>query len=431
MIRATRLGGFVGLALLTGALQAPAHAEGGTTLLQPYQIVRSLQVVQDRIAIGDIAVMPMQHKLLEIMDGRLRKGSKADFADQRNLHALLVYAMSGGNPATISVLLSRLDLDGTNSEIGKGLLHYLNGQAPEARAALASVDPMTLSPDLGAFVALVKGSVGASGDPQGALKLLDQARLLGPGTLVEEGALRRSIALASTVDDADRFARASTQYAARYLRSPYAPQFADAFVAGVVTLHASLDLATVGTITAMMNPEQERIIYLRIARRAGIEGLTELSAFASAKAEDRGRSNESEDPRALLYSSLAAVPSGTSDEINAKLAKIDRRRLSQSDQELLDAVSDVAAKLTATPPELIPEAATQTEPEVVTAEQEQPISKAKAAPAAPATQKTAIAPQAVPAAGSAGAPASDNSDKIVLETRRKLDEIDKLLGDVQ
>ncbi|PSJ60698.1 chemotaxis protein MotC [Pseudaminobacter soli (ex Li et al. 2025)] len=430
MIRASRLSGFVGLTLLTGALQAPAHAESGTTL-QPYQIVRSLQVVQDRIAIGDVAIMPMQHKLLEIMDGRLRKGSSQDFADQRNLRAMLVYAMSGGNPATISMLLSRLDLNGVDREIGKGLLHYLNGQAPEARVALASVDPMTLSPDLGAFVALVKGSVSAGDDQQGALKLLDQARLLGPGTLVEEGALRRSVALAATVGDADRFALASTQYAGRYLRSPYAPQFADAFVAGVVALHASLDLATVGAITAMMNPEQERIIYLRIARRAGIDGLTELSAFASAKAEDHGPSTETEDPRALLYSSLAAVPSGTSDEINAKLAKIDRRRLSQSDQELLDAVSDVAAKLTATPPALSPEASTQTEPEVVSADQEQPIAEANAAPVAPAKQNPALAPQAAPAVGSATAPAADDSANIVLETRRKLDEIDKLLGDVQ
>ena len=71
--------------------------------------------------------------------------------------------------------------------------------------------------------------------------MLDRARLLAPGTLVEEAALRRSIAVAAKLGDAKRFLRLSEQYVRAYLRSPYASQFADAFVAGVVTLNATID----------------------------------------------------------------------------------------------------------------------------------------------------------------------------------------------
>jgi len=51
-------------------------------------------------------------------------------------------------------------------------------------------------------------------------------------------------------------------------------------------------------ITAMMDPEREKVIYLRIARRAAIDGLADLSAFASARAEQgRDGIHNEDDPR--------------------------------------------------------------------------------------------------------------------------------------
>ena len=83
----------------------------------------------------------------------------------------------------------------------------------------------------------------AADEPQEALALLDEARLLSPGTLVEEAALRRSIALAAALGDAKRFALAShASMCAAICDSPYASQFADAFVAGVITLTPAIDL---------------------------------------------------------------------------------------------------------------------------------------------------------------------------------------------
>ncbi len=46
--------------------------------LEPYQIVRSLELVQDRLAGGDHASQPMQRKLLEMIDQRFatKEGSR-------------------------------------------------------------------------------------------------------------------------------------------------------------------------------------------------------------------------------------------------------------------------------------------------------------------------------------------------------------------
>ena len=49
-------------------------AGGGGRQLQPFQMVRSLELVQDRIAGGDHAALPMQRKLLEMIDARFAQG---------------------------------------------------------------------------------------------------------------------------------------------------------------------------------------------------------------------------------------------------------------------------------------------------------------------------------------------------------------------
>lgn len=431
----------IGLAI--GLLAAGAPVARAQEALQPYQFVRSLQLIQDRIAAGDQAAMPMQAKLLELVDARLRNAGDDDFKDARNFRALLVYGMSGGNPVTVQAAISRLKLDGPDLAIAKGVINYLNGRPAGAIAALDPIDPMQLPADLGAFVALVKGSLLATDEPAKALALLDDARLLSPGTLVEEAALRRSIGIAATQGDAARFALASTQYVARYLYSPYASQFADAFVSGVVALHMAISLDKLADITAMMDPEREKVIYLRIARRAAIDGLTDLSAFASARAEKgrNGMDNQA-DPRALLYASLSTVTSDAVDDVRAKLGAIDRDKLSEGDRALLDAVRTIAGEVVAPPPAARPVAA------VAAPEADLPVDDSGLPPVEgaiserPATQ-TAASPeparQAEPAAlvksaaRQSNQPApdlnpSDPTDAAMIKARRQLDLIDQMLG---
>src|SRR5690606_2750881 len=192
---------------------APAQADN---TLQPYQMIRALQMIQDRLADGDHAVLPMQRKALEMIDARLRASTAGDFTDTRNLNALLVYGMSGGNPSTVAATLSRLELGEADKRVGNGVVDYLRGESGRVLATLGEVDPLNLPPEVGAFVALVKGSVNAAERPALGYANLDIARLLAPGTLVEEAALRRTIALATQQGDAGRFLRAAGQYTRRF-----------------------------------------------------------------------------------------------------------------------------------------------------------------------------------------------------------------------
>ncbi|OHV69966.1 chemotaxis protein MotC [Mesorhizobium sp. LCM 4577] len=466
------IGGAIALLLLAAGSPSAASAQEA---LQPYQLVRSLQLIQDRIAGGDHAALPMQAKLLEMIDARMRDANAGDFKEPKNFRALLVYGMSGGNPVTVAAAASRAMTDPQSLAIAKGVVAYLNGRPAEAIETLKPIDPMSVPADIGAFLALVKGSLLAADDPATALRLLDEARLLSPGTLVEEAALRRSVGIAAAQGDAARFALASTQYVASYLYSPYASQFADAFVSGIIALHMAISQDKIADITSMMDPEREKVIYLRIARHAAIDGMTELSAFASAKAElGRNGNGNQDDPRTQLYSGLSTMTSASVDEVRAKLGKIDRGKLSQSDRDLLDAAQAVAGEVVApvkaaVKADAAPATAAKGEdaksaaeasadpanadlPPVEGAMPDQPAvasSDPVVAASDPAKDASAVSPPPAPqpAETPAAAPAptgaapvvqasapvattdaQDPIDAAVTSTRRQLDQIDQLLG---
>ncbi|MEQ9247593.1 MAG: chemotaxis protein, partial [Nitratireductor sp.] len=279
-------------AILVTGLFLDAGAEAAS--MQPYQMVRSLQRVQDRIADGDHAALPMQQKLLGIIDNRMRKAAPDDFSDPRNLQALLIYGLSGGNPKTLELLFSKLSLNADESRLGNAIVRYAMGDFAAARSVLQELDPKSLPPEVGPPIALVSATVTARDNPLFAIRMLDEARLLSPGTLIEEAALRRSIPLAAALGDTERLARASEQYVRRFLRSPYATQFVDTFVAAVVELHDTVDPGMVDEVTAQMSSEQARIVYLRLARKSAIEGYERLLAFASQKAMAHGENADGE-----------------------------------------------------------------------------------------------------------------------------------------
>ncbi|WP_349365647.1 MAG: chemotaxis protein [Nitratireductor rhodophyticola] len=412
-------------AILVTGLFLDAGAEAAS--MQPYQMVRSLQRVQDRIADGDHAALPMQQKLLGIIDNRMRKAAPDDFSDPRNLQALLIYGLSGGNPKTLELLFSKLSLNADESRLGNAIVRYALGDFAAARSVLQDIDPKSLPPEVGPPVALVSATVTARDNPLFAIRMLDEARLLSPGTLIEEAALRRSIPLAAALGDTERLARASEQYVRRFLRSPYATQFVDTFVAAVVELHDTVDPGMVDDVTAQMSSEQARIVYLRLARKSAIEGYERLLAFASQKAmaHSEGADGDS-DPRAVLYANMASVSSDNVDDVLAALNGIERDRLSSADRELLDAATAIAKAVldeprhtSAVTPPSEPTPAEAGPPQEAALENNDIVENEQnaTAPAPPGTDDLVFP----------GDPVNEEADGYLKEMRSKLEDIDALL----
>ncbi|PSM18869.1 chemotaxis protein MotC [Nitratireductor sp. StC3] len=430
--------------VLLGALIAtgPATAIAQGAAMAPFKVVRSLQLVQDRLARGDHAALPMQRKLLELTDERFRAVTRKEFEDRRNFTALMVYAMSGGNPATLDVVLSRTMPAGTDRALGLGVLAYMRGQLPKAAQALADIDPMALDPEVGAYLALVKGSIVALSQPGKALGFMDQARLLAPGTLVEEAALRRSLPACITLNQPERFMTVAEQYTRRFLRSPYASEFADAFVEGLVAFHDRIGTREIDRIVSLMRPAQQEAIYLRLARRSTIKGQTERSAFASTRAREVARkTDEPEDPRAVLYAALASITSENARDVVATLEKVDPAALSPRDRRLFQAARAIAAEMLAPPaapagpapdaqaPGPAPRLVAPAEPPAEAAVA--PLPEPTAEPTVPATDEPGPAATETAAAPGEDDEAYRQGSELVTSVREKLEAIDRMLEEQQ
>ena len=125
----------------------------------------------------------------------------------------------------------------------RGAIAYELGHETEARRLLGAFDPKSLELTLGGQVAFVQSMLLTTLDPDKAVGLLDLARLLSPGGLVEEAALRREVVLLGEIArDADKFMALAIEYMNRFPKSPYADNFLKTFAASLPRLRLAEDV---------------------------------------------------------------------------------------------------------------------------------------------------------------------------------------------
>lgn len=344
-----------GLFLAATGARAGEPDMAGVDAMPPYRMVRTLEYVQDSIVAGDHAAIDMQTYLLHAIDQRLRKARPSDFDDSRNADAALIYAMSGGNPETLSLLAKR-DVDGHfDHALTDALLDYFAGQPEQARTKLEAIEPSFRNTDIGAYVTLVTANAEAQYHPKEALSHYDWVRLLAPGSILEESALRRSIDLAVRLKRVDRGIEYARDYARRFIHSPYAGQYADLLVRLIVDNTDTITEATVADVLWGMDDKRQAEIYLRVARAAALAGKFELARASATRA---GQLSTGGNPEAVVladfYKSVANVPSAIVHAAHDSIEAVPTGRLSARDQALKQAALSVAQQVTEAPGTTLP-----------------------------------------------------------------------------
>ncbi|HEX8045427.1 chemotaxis protein MotC [Rhizobium sp.] len=331
--------------LMPGGLRA--ESQDG---LPPYKILRSLEFIQDSVVAGDSSAGEMQRFMLSTIDERLRNADKSVFDDSRNVDAALIYAMSGGNPATLEYLMSR-DINGNfDNRVADVLRKYLNGKGLLVVNTLADIAREYRDKKIGPYISLVAANVMSAKNPKEALKLYDWARLTSPGTIVEESALRRSLALSADAGMVPQGLGYAARYTRRFLHSPYASQFADLFVQLVVDHDADVKQQDIIDILSFMDPPRQREVYLRMARRAAIAGKADLAALASARAQ--AITNDGSDAFSALAGFYGGVAGVSTSDMGTAIRKIDQMpagELNQQDRALREAARMVADEILRAP----------------------------------------------------------------------------------
>lgn len=311
-----------------------------------YKLVRSLEDVQDKIVGGDLKAVDMQRFLIGMIDRRLRTAGPDDFNDLRNVDAAMIYAMSGGNPATLDTLISHDARGNFDTRLTNALLMYLGGKGSSANKTLDEIVPEYKSTSIGPYLALVAANVVMQKKPDIALKYFDWARLALPGTIVEEAALRRSLIITvkqNNIESSIRFARL---HLSRFPNSPYAAQVAEQLVT-LIDAHADkIGNDRIAQTLVWLDAPRQQEIYLRVARKAAVTGRFEFAHWAAGNALALSQGKDDNPAKlAQLYLNLSSLPTADIDEVKSAFAKIPDEILGPDERRLRDAGAFVLSEV--------------------------------------------------------------------------------------
>ena len=323
----------------------------------PYALIRTLESVQDKIAGGSRDAHFYQRELIAEIARKLPLVTDEEWKQPRNSRGAIIYALSGGDPGVLAKLLSLSPVPCIDDNLVKGLLDYSQGRNPEALELLSKIDARTLDPRAGGHLALAQAMLVANDDPKRAIAYLDMARLLAPGTLVEEAALRREAVVAAVAEDLDKFKLLTSQYLRRYHKSYYASDFIRRFAVSVTTGKYATSPALFQDLAEtldLLGKDQQKLAYSAIAEAGIVRGNVQLTLLSAKKLADHAKDDPKRALQARLYESAVLLVTDDYDRAVMQLKSIDRAALGPRDQPLLDAALTVASKVRAALPAVEP-----------------------------------------------------------------------------
>lgn len=331
------------------AVAAPAPASAGRDPA-PYEAMRNLQQLQDQIAEGDAIAQAAHAKSIERTARIFADAKRGVWAEPRNARALILYLFSGGSGVTIADAVPMTALPPEYRKLYHGALAYALGNDDEARDTLLPIDARTAPQGLGAQLALVQANLAPENDKPRAIALLDLARLLAPGTLIEEAALRREMTLIGSTGNLEKFGVLARRYLGAFRRSVYADSFRQ-LVAGTAMQISKTDSDEAGLrlarIAESLEKDDRRRLYLAIARAAVLAGHVKMAVLAAQEAKRLSVPGGQDEARAQVYFGAAAIINDRFDEGQAALKAAREDRLSPKDNALRAsavALSDIIRK---------------------------------------------------------------------------------------
>lgn len=270
-----------------GAESAARIVALGSADQTPVRLARSLAQLQLRIARGDRAAISRQAAGVVEAGNQLNSLAESVWSDARNRQALVKLVLSGGDPSLLSRLVASGRFPAEEAALAEGTVEFATGNREAAIELLSEVDHRMLAVSLSGHVALAKAALKANLEAAKAIELCLEARLLSPGTHVEEAALRLATELSIRLGDEARFESAAIGYLFRFPSSAYADSFLRrvARVMGAIGyLERHRGLRLVGTATRLLPAERRVAFLVELAEAALGSGKFKTAALASQMA---------------------------------------------------------------------------------------------------------------------------------------------------
>jgi chemotaxis protein MotC len=340
----------VALALAAFALLAPSAACADSAKVS--DLVDDLRRMQVNIAQGDKAAYAAQLNQLKTIGAAIATAGPETWKDKREADSLVIYILSGGPLAEVQPLLEGDAVLESERSLARGALAYVTNHGAEAVALLGQTNLTALDARLAGEVAFARSVLETNRDAKAAIELLDWSRLVAPGGLVEEAALRREIALLAQAKDAGRAAMLIRQYVTRFGSSLYAPDFLRDLAGAVARLglaDAAADYKLMSGAVAALPPDGRREFLLTLAKSAVISAKFVAAGAAATEALEGSRADSPEAMRARLYLAASRLFSDAYDAAIADLQTLSESKLDRTDLSLLAAARRAAAELRIAP----------------------------------------------------------------------------------
>ncbi|MDD7909006.1 hypothetical protein PUV47_03695 [Pseudovibrio exalbescens] len=336
---------FVALSLVgAGVGTSPATAQVSVSA-DPDLMVLEMQILQDEIIRGNLEAYDLLQPSLLVLGRRFLTVDPQVWEIPKQANAAVAFMLSGGSGSVFQQLASQGIVFNTDQNLFAGAMAYSQGNRQAAKNLLLKVDVHRLPSGLAGQVALAQGILLSANKPEEANKRFDLARLLMPGTLVEESALRRQVPLAARLGNHDKFERLAQRYLFQYPDSVFAPDFRDKMAATMSTpyyLQRESDWEKVFQLLADFDEDSRRHVLLTLSRAALVSGNTEFASKAGKVIKDMESTSEEEHLKADLF--IAASLASTEDWRDALngIGQLDYWSLSHENQVLADAATRVA-----------------------------------------------------------------------------------------
>jgi chemotaxis protein MotC len=338
------------LALAAFTLLAPAPAFADPPKIS--DLVDELRRIQFKVAQGDKAAYPAELNQLKTIGAAIATASPETWKTKRETDSLIIYILSGGSLADVGTLLKGDAVLGSERSLARGALAYVTNHEAGAIALLREADLTALDARLAGEVAFARSVLETKRDAKGAVDLLDWARLLAPGGLVEEAALRREIALLAEAKDMTRLTALTRQYLTRFGTSLYAADFLRDLAGAVARLGLADDPANyklISSALASLPPDGRREFLLNLAKSGVVNGRFVAAASAATEALESSKADSPEAMRARLYLAASRLFSDAYGAALADLRALSAAKLDRADASLLAAARRVAAELRIVP----------------------------------------------------------------------------------
>ncbi len=313
---------------------------------QPWRIIRDLQIAQDRIVAGEKDSV-RSYQILLVRAGKwLHQLDENAWQFERNLDSIAIYLLLGGDVELGYKSLKKSKLDDKSKILLKGALAYAERDNYSAYQLLTKVNHMRLPPSIAGQVAIAKSMLFSSTDLGKSYDLLQDARLLSPGTLVEEAAIRRAIRVAVELDKFEEIKHLQRVYLNQFSDSWYFPDFLRNISHGLLSIPEENRDEIVPELKHLMGrigTQRQLQLSEYIARKAVVNGLFDVARWASKTGLELVEPGSKLATRLALYNAASDVADEHRvSEIVSLTDTMEKRHLSEADLKIFEAIRIVS-----------------------------------------------------------------------------------------